>query len=272
MPSLPLDPLSLKSAAKALTTQAKACNALARAAEAGDPKRLAKAALLAEKAGSTDLAALVAGAQAWLEAERTGRRQRLAEGLKAGAEAEGFPLVVVSRDPLELRLAPLGASIDVENDRAELTFGRCPVATCRAEAGAMLAARAKAVASLEGKNWNPADFHRALFRSWRRTRDEENNDWVSLAALLPELALARQPKAFRVDPQATKFVPYPRAQFTYDLWRLRRDAALSLDGWRLSLGPATGDSTRDKQRVFFVEDAAGQGQYQLTIRFSKESA
>ncbi|MCK6504647.1 hypothetical protein L6R53_14785 [Myxococcota bacterium] len=90
--------------------------------------------------------------------------------------------------------------------------------------------------------------------------------------MLPQLALELQDDRFRREPSAAHFRPYSRARLCWDLWRLRRDRCLAVDGWRLSLGPATGSSTRDKKRVFWLEDDQGRGQYYLTLRFVREDA
>ena len=268
-PTLPT-PDTLLRASQILVAQSKALSALARAVSPPEPKRLAMALDALEKAGEADAGAIFRESRAWVDAERGGRRERLAVGLKAGCADAGLELLVTSKDPLELRLPPLAARIDVERDRAELYFGLQPVGSTRADASAVLSAHRVAVRALEGHGWDGAAHHRLLRRAWTRLRAETGQDWIELADVLPELALLRQSRAFRVDPVGKRFEPYPKAAFLYDLWRLRRDRCLQADGWRLSLGPATGGSTKDKQRVFFVEDDRGQGQYQLTLRFVKE--
>ena len=109
--------------------------------------------------------------------------------------------------------------------------------------------------------------HGALLQAWQLL---SGTDWVELSDLLPHLALGLQDERFRRDPVARNFRPYPRARLAWDLWRLRRERALSVDGWRLSLGPATGGSTRDKRRVYWLEDDQGRGQYYLTLRFTRD--
>ncbi|MFZ5479355.1 MAG: hypothetical protein ACOZNI_21505 [Myxococcota bacterium] len=261
---------TLLRASKALAAQSKALAALARAVSPPTPGSLAKALDSLERAGEADAGAILRDGRAWLDAERAGRRERLATGLKSGCAEAGIELLVVSKEPLELRLPPFAARVDVERDRAELCFGGLPVAESRADASGLLAAHRTAFAAIEGRGWDPAAQHRLLRRAWARLRAETGQDWIELADVLPEVTLLRQPRAFRAEPVGKRFEPYPRASFVYDLWRLRRDRMLSVDGWRLSLGPATGGSTMDRQRVFFVEDDRGQGQWQLTVRFTKE--
>lgn len=260
---------ALRSAASVLKKQSQALEALALAVEPPSPAKVAAAHALWEKAGQADPSALVAPVADWLREEKTGRRERLSSELRAGCERAGVELLVVTRDPLELRLPPLGVRVDLEAGEAEITFAREVLATTDTTAEGILRARATALASLEAAPWDAAAFHAALRRAWSRCT-LGSGDWAELADVLPELAFLRQGKAFRQDPSPKRFEPYPKAQLAYDLWRLRRDRALSQDGWRLSVAPATGASTRDKVRVYWLEDDRGAGQFHLTLRFTRE--
>lgn len=261
-------PDALRAAVATLKRQAQALDALATAVDPPAAGKIAAAWAAWEKAGAPDLAAL-AEVPAWLTEERTGRRERLALALRAGCERAGIELAVLTRDPIELRLPPLGVSIDVEANRAAVTFGRQDLAVAEADADAILRARADALATLEATPWEPATFHARLRRAWTRAASTPG-DWAEIAEVLPELVFLSQSRAFRADPSAKRFEPYSRAQLCYDLWRLRRDRALTQDGWRLTVAPATGASTKDKSRVFWLEDERGQGQWHLTLRFVRE--
>lgn len=262
-------PAALKDAAARLKKQAKALETLANVITPPAAARIELALVALEKAGAVDVPALRADMAAWLVEEKAGRRERLNADLRAGCEAAGVELLVITRDPLELRIPPLGVRIDVEAGKSTLTFGRENVEAADASAGGILAARTRALAALEGTGWDPAGFHLRLRRAWSRSAPEPGA-WVEIAELLPELVFLSQPKAFRADPSARRFVAYSRAQLCYDLWRLRRDRGLSHDGWRLTVAPATGASTKDKSRVFWLEDDRGAGQYHLTLRFVRE--
>jgi hypothetical protein len=247
-------------------TQASAWQKLGRQLEAVKPEALARAVEELEATGVEH--ACLDDLHAWLAAERLTRRKRLAKGIRTLADAAGLEAVVLTRDPIELRIPPVSMSIDTEADKVDICFGREVVATSRADAALAMEARAEAVAVLERGEWDAAAFHQDLRLAWKRGGAR---DWMELADVLPELALIRQPKRFRQNPSARNFVPYPRVQLAYDLWRLRRDRSLEVEGWRLSLGSATGGSTRDKKRVFWLEDDRGRGQYHLTLRFVQEA-
>ena len=159
--------------------------------------------------------------------------------------------------------------MDLGRDKAELTFGREVLAKTGARADEIIAARAEALSELETADWDPAAYLFALYKAWRRTSPK--GDWAELVDVLPNLVLELQTDAWRLDPTERNFRPYSRARYCFDLWRLRRDRTLvSNEVWRLSLGPATGGSTKDKKRVLWLEDAAGRGQYHLTLRFVRE--
>jgi hypothetical protein len=221
---------------------------------------------------AAELVALAEAGDGWLERERAGRRGRLHAALTMAAASRGLKVAVVTREPLELRLAPLGVTIDIEKARATVHFGKQELQDAALDAEDILAARDKALTALERDGWTPEGFHRVLRDAWRAAaaRAGRGDGWVELADVLPLVAFAVQPDRFRLDPQARNYDDYGKARLLYELSKLREAGGLSQDGWRLVLGPATGGSTRDKRRVFWVEDGAGRGAYQLTLRFVRD--
>ncbi len=215
---------------------------------------------------------LLEEASVWLRREREGRRQKLARELKELCAARGIRLAVVTKEPLEIRLPPIGVRIDVEEGRAAIVFGQVELLVCDATAEDIIRAREKALKSLERPKWSPEEFHRQLREAWSAAarRCGRPDGWVELAEVIADVAVAIQGPRWRQDPTARNFTSYGKAQFLYDLHRLREASALSAGGYRLVLGPATGASTRDKRRVFWVEDGDGRGAYHLTLRFVRE--
>ena len=193
---------------------------------------------------------------------------RLSRGLRAACAEASLPLSVEGHAPLRLRVDPIVFVVDVEGGVADLVFAERPLGQCRAEAGAMLAARSAAVAALEGPTWSAADFHAQLRAVWA----ELGGGWCDLTAALPGLCLRQQSPAFLQDPRPELFRGYPRAQLAYDLRRLRRDRALSVAGWRLCVAPATGGSLRDKNDVLMLDDGDGRGQWHRSFCFVPEDA
>lgn len=193
-------------------------------------------------------------------------RIHLSRTLRAACAEAGLPLRVEGQAPLRLRVDPIVVDVDLDANRALLRFAEQPLARCAAEAGAILAARAAALAELEGPAWDPLALHRALRETWA----ELGPGWQPLRAALPRLCWRMQPPAFLRDPQADAFVPYPRARFAFDLVRLRRARALSAEGWRLCVAPATGSGARDKDEVLLLEDPEGGGQWHRSFCFVPE--
>jgi len=224
---------------------------------------------LAEKASD-----LAEAGKRWLAEEKEGRRQKLGRDLKEACTGRGLRLLLVTKDPLEIRLPPLGVRIDLEKASASIVFGQIEIAKAQTGANEILDAREKALKTLEGRKWSAREFHGQLREAWSAVSKKlgRADGWVELGDVIPEIAIAIQGQRWRLDPTSRNFTSYGKAQFLYDLHRLREAGGLSQGGWRLSLGPATGASTRDKRRVFWVEDGEGRGAYHLTLRFVREEA
>lgn len=269
--------------AERLRTHKKAVAQLERVAKGltgrwSDPQRvtrgldaLAQAEVELPAAIATPLRALVDHGRDWLERDRDERRGRLARELREGARQREIALVVVTRDPLELWLDPVGLSIDLERAEAEVRFGREELLRCPADGVEIFQARESALTRLERNGWTAEGFHRELRHAWSVAGKLTGAEgWIELGEVLPQLALIIQPRRWRRDPTSKNFQDYGKAQFLYELYRLRRSRALTVDGYRLALGAATGDSTRDKRRVFWVDDGEGRGAYFLTLRFVRD--
>lgn len=270
-PALP-DAKLLLDAARQRKAEARALEQLAKAGDQPAALRRGRSALDKAAAGAAtaaSVAQLCEGIDTWLAHEEATRRPRLASALRDACAAASIDLVVLTRDPLELRLPPLGVSVDVARDRADITFGKQVLTSCGAQADAVIAARQQALDQLQQIPWDPAALHGSLRRAWQRLGAA---DWQELTQVLPLLAFELQDARFLRDPVSAHYRPYSRAQLAWDLWRLRRDRALTSDGWRLTLGSATGGSTRDKKRVFWIEDDQGRGQYYLTLRFVRDGS
>lgn len=247
--------------------QVAALKALAKAGT--NPPGVARAAAALRKAGDEPLGPWVDRLERWVEREPATRGERLARALKEQCLAAGVEIQPLSRDPLELRLAPFLVAVDLARDKASVQYAQTELARARAEAGEILKARQAALKRLEKRPFQPADFLRALHRAWSQVG---GGGWQEIGRVLPVMAFEVQDERFRRDPTPQNFTEYGRAQLAYDLMRARRARQLAVDGLRLSLGPATGGSTRDKRQVYWLEDEQGRGQYYLTLRFVSEVA
>jgi hypothetical protein len=200
------------------------------------------------------------------------QRRELARQLAEACQRRGLELIVVRREePVEVRIPPFAIEIDRTKGRATLQFARLPFDTCAAEA--------EAIAELvvrQSDSWthdfDSTRYFEACRNAWaaaRATGLGGQSERVELLDFLPFLALQLQPAKFLQEPSAKHFVDYSRVRFAFDLMQLRRAGALSHDGWRLNLGVATGITASNKKRVLFVEDERGQGEYKLTIYFTR---
>lgn len=217
-------------------------------------------------AGLPDLLAAVQADQA----DRLARR-RVSFGrdlARAAAEVE-LPCRLITADPQEWALPPFTVGVNLESGKASLRYARLEVTEVAAEPERILAARAKQLTDLEA-GWDAGAFFEALLRVYRRRCRELKQPpgaRVDLVELLPGVALAFQGRPFRRDPTARNFRDYGRARFAYDLGRLRHQGRLDQQGMRLNLGPATGEATRRKQDVLYLEEGPDRGQYYLSAWF-----
>ncbi|MBM4061077.1 MAG: hypothetical protein FJ265_08270 [Planctomycetes bacterium] len=211
--------------------------------------------------------------EAWRKARQETLRQQLGRELKAACDGAGLSLHTVSREPpVEVRISPLAVVIDFDRARAELRFAKEALGYCPADAKAILTAHAKVKAGLE-RGFAAETFFDQCLTAWRAARAATaSSERVELLDFLPFLAVLRQPAKFRSAPVRENFASYPRAQFAFDVMRLRREFGLSRNGWRMNLGVATGTTASDKRRVLYLEDEAGNGEYKLTVFFTKEEA
>lgn len=200
-------------------------------------------------------------------------RRRFGRELKELCEAQGLGFRVVrAEEPVEVRVPPLSVEVDYTKGRARLSFSREVLAECSADARDVLRSYAATMKVLETP-FDAAGFFENCWTAYRSTLAAEGKrmgDRVELLEFLPRLALERQGKKFRIDPRKEHFVDYPRARFAYDVLRLRRAQALEQGGRRIQFGVATGTSATQKDRVIYLEDEEGRGEYKLTVFFRVE--
>jgi len=204
------------------------------------------------------------------QAERLAQR-RVSFGIDlttAAGEAD-LQCRLVTADPMEYALPPFTLGVDLASNRASLRYARLEVAEVAAEPDRILAERAKRLEELEA-GWDAEVFFETLLLVYRQRCREPKQPMgtrVALVELLPRLALAFQKKPFWRDPTARNFRDYSRARFAYDLGRLRREGKLCHLDLRLNLGPATGEATRRKGDVLYLEEGPDRGQYYLSAWF-----
>src|SRR5262249_7686399 len=156
--------------------------------------------------------------------------------LRSLAGTDVVPRLVAERPHPEWRLGPL--TVVVSQRQARLRYAREPVGTAPATA-------------------------EDIARAWRRALDRLHARSQPPAELLPKLALVYAAELARRSGRPDERVPLvelraalvggTRAQFAWDLARLRRERRLTVDGRRLELGVATGHATARRSRVVWLE-------------------
>ena len=215
--------------------------------------------------------AILDGIESWLKEAPQELSRTVGRDLTRLCEERGIRMQVVSTGkPIEIRLPPVAVVIDFDRGKAEIRFAREKLAECAADAAAILEARSRAVESLDGPFDAAAFFERAA-AAWRAARGAAAKDEprVEILDFLPQLALQMQAERFKVEPSGRNFTGYSRAQFAWDLNRLRREGGLEQRGLRLNLGVATGTTAQQKKRVIWIEDEGGNGEYKLTVFFTR---
>lgn len=193
--------------------------------------------------------------------------------LRDSAARAGVAFAPMTTDPPEFRLGLFTLAVDLGRRMAVLRYARNDLAKVPLNPEGVLEGMQRQHAQLEGKGFDPTLFFEQVLQAYQVRLHRTSQAFgarVDLVDLLPEIAFIRQGPAFLEDPQRDHFTPYSRVQLAYDLARLRRAGRLSHRGFRLGLGSATGGSTRQKSRVLYLEDERGNGQWYLSIRFSRE--
>lgn len=267
----------LRDRAKILAASAAALHPLAKPSAYADLTKLdplvAKVRTKVEAAATPPKAvvALLDSVGDWRTEQRRTLRDRLGRELGAACASRNWTMRVVSReDPIELRIAGLSLVVDSQRGRAEIRFARETIAAVAAESAAIVKGIETVRARLDGA-FDPAEFFDRCKVAWSACRVALGApERVEILDFLSYLAIGMQKPKFRHDPVKSNYADYSRAQFAYDLWRLRRAGALVRGGFRLNLGVATGTTASQKKRVVYVEDEDGNGEYKLTVFFTKE--
>lgn len=112
--------------------------------------------------------------------------------------------------------------------------------------------------ALEGRRLNEEQFLNRLYEAWQRVveRNQRNQgngrpERAPIIEVLFEFWLLSQPRGFRQDPTRENFRGYGRAQFSYDMYRLRTRRML---GHELNLVVATRAFTVRRQLHLWIPD------------------
>jgi hypothetical protein len=144
-------------------------------------------------------------------------------------------------------------TVIVGERRAELRYAREPVGSSPTDPAAIALAVERARARLASRSRGPDELLPALAQAYQavlRRRGGRPGDRVPLVELRDEIAGAG----------AT------RAQFAWDLARLRRERRLTIGERRIDLGVAAGHAAARRSHVVWIENDGGGGSYFQTFR------
>jgi hypothetical protein len=272
---------SLKALLKQLKAQEKAISDMLAASREANGRDL-QAALarlngeLLERVGLGQTSnAAVTSARERLDQLRMELRRSLIRELESACTEAERPFRRLGDSPPELLLAPFTVTLDMSALEAVVSYARQDMVRVEADAGAILKAVEREEKALSKGQPPPEKLFQELLAAYSGLLGRSGRaigTRIDLVEILPELALLRQGSGFRSNPVRERFSTFSKAHFLFALARLRATRILEQDGYRLDLGTATGDSVRSKSRVFFIQDANGQGQYYLSLRFIRHQS
>jgi hypothetical protein len=168
--------------------------------------------------------------------------------VRSVADPRAVPRLVTGGPRPEWRLGEL--TVVIGPGRAELRYAREPVGFAEPTREAVAQAVKRARARLEARSRAPDELLPALAAAYEAVlarRGARPGDRVPLVELRDQL-------------------DGTRAQFAWDLARLRRERRLVIAGRRLDLGVATGHAAGHRSRVVWIENDGGGGSYFQSFR------
>lgn len=158
---------------------------------------------------------------------------------------------LVAERPEEWRLGRLTVLLDRGRGVARVRFARVAVARSGCDAGEVVAACRRALARFQAESMAPDELAAALAAA-------HAGGAVPLRALVRQIGKAAGRRR------------YSRAQFVWDLARLRSERGLVLpQGRRIAVDVATGAGA--PAGALWIEDESGSGQYYRTLRLLEPS-
>lgn len=153
---------------------------------------------------------------------------------------------LLAEQPEEWRLGRLTVVVDRTRGAAQVRFARLPVARASAAGGEVVAACRRALARFQAESLPPDQLAAALIAA-------HPGGAAALLDLVPRVGRAAGRRR------------YSRAQFVWDLARMRRERGLALpQGQRIAVDVATGAGA--PAGALWIEDESGTGQYYRTLR------
>ena len=176
--------------------------------------------------------------------------------------------VTLSGQYPNLRAGLFTIKMDVKNWQVTLWYGpeqerleKCPLDAVT------VANRISAQLDTLGAQLAPKQYMEILSNVYKKVRLEPSSDeTVPIIQLLPEMALALQDKAFLKDPNKENYIPYSRADFSFDLFKFKQCNQTDLP-ILVQLTVAARAHTTDKSKYLWIpDDLKGNGSTYSHIR------
>ncbi|HEY0481934.1 MAG TPA: hypothetical protein VGD37_30660 [Kofleriaceae bacterium] len=172
---------------------------------------------------------------------------------------ELVPRLIAPGPPPQWRFGEL--TVVIGATRAELRYAREPVGTSRPVPEAIVEAARRARDRLAARSRAPDELLPALAAAYAavlRRRGARPGDRVPIVEVRDALRAARAGTT--------------RAQFAWDLARLRRERRLVVGGRRIDLGVAAGHAAARRSQVVWIEADGGGGSYFQSFRLIAQEA
>ncbi len=177
--------------------------------------------------------------------------------LRRQAAALGVVPRMVADSPEEWRLGPATVVVDRRRGTAQIRYAREGMARTRCDAAEVLAGWRRVLEKLMRESLAPDSFLPALATAYAQLLAQAGRAPGERVPLTDLCAAVGRAAGRRT---------YSRAQFAWDIARLRRERRLQQDGRRVLLDVATGAGASIRRRGVWIEDESGAGQYYGSFR------
>lgn len=229
-------------------------------------------------AGLDGVAECAKNLRSWLEGyqteiEGTQREFRSHFGIELERELQKQGLSLSGHYP-ELKSGLFTIELDFDKWQVILWYG--PKQERLSQCGVSSVEVAKKISELRGQlgsHVNEEEFLKRLYRAYQRTlmsKGSKEGASVPIIEVLSEAAYLLQEPRFHQDPRREHYKGYSRADFSYDLFRVRRLEPSDLFRKKLHLVVATRAFTRRRRDFLWVpDDETGKGTVYSHLKFEE---
>ena len=174
----------------------------------------------------------------------------------------------------DLKAGLFTVELDFERQQVILWYGpkqerldKCPLSVAK------VVALIEKVRQQLGSRLSEDEFLSKLQEAYFRATGSERGEHVPIIGVLSELAYLLQSPRFHQDPRRENYKSYSRADFSYDLFRIRQSEPHAPFDKRLHLVVATRTHTRQRQDFLWVpDDESGRGTTYSHLQFKEATS